>query len=61
MCGGSPSCVFKGIVAVYAYMCMCCLNTLVGGINLLTEGPMMMSINILKGMWLFEESIVELK
>jgi len=53
--------VFKRIVAVYTYMCMCCLNTLAGGINMLIEGLMMMSINILKGTWLLKESIVELK
>ena len=53
--------MFKRIVAVYAYICMCCLNTLVGGINMLTVGLIMMSINILKGMWLLKESIVELK
>jgi len=53
--------VFKRIVAMYAYMCMCYLNAFVVGINMLIEGLMMMSINILKGMWLLKESIVELK
>jgi len=42
-------------------ICMCCLNTLVGWINMLTEGLIIMSFDILKGMWLLKESIIELK
>jgi len=45
--------------AVYAHMevCMCCLDTLVGWINMLTEELIMMSFDILNGMWLLKESI----
>ena len=39
------------MVAVYAHIQVytCCLNTLVGWINMLTEGLIMMSFDILKG------------
>jgi len=41
--------VFKRMVAMYAHTYMCCLNTLVGWIIMLTEGLIMMSFDILKG------------
>ena len=42
--------MFEHIVAVYAQIqvYMCCLNTLVGWVNKLTEGLIMMSFDVSK-------------